>query len=102
MAIALMRPSIVSFLDATTSTSGFELQLEELTVPEGSGLIGKKLMEARIPQETGLIVLVLRSAGGTASAFNPGPDAKLGAGDVVIVLGESEQIDRLRTFLGAD
>jgi voltage-gated potassium channel len=101
MATALMRPSIVNFLDATTSTSGFELQLEELTVPAGSGLVGKRLMEARIPQETGLIVLALRPAGGKASAFNPGPEARLGAGDAVIVLGESEQIDRLRSFLGA-
>jgi voltage-gated potassium channel len=100
MATALMRPSVVSFLDATTSTSDFELQLEELKVPAGSGMAGKRLLEARIPQETGLIVLALRPRDGRPAAFNPGPETKLEAEDVMIVLGKSGQIDRLRSYLG--
>ena len=91
---------MVSFLDASTSTSEFELRLEELPVPSASHLVGKTLAQARIPQETGLIVLALRSHAGGESVFNPGGDAKLCAGDVMIVLGQEAQIDRLRGFAG--
>ncbi|MCA9752235.1 MAG: potassium channel protein [Gemmatimonadetes bacterium] len=100
MAASLLRPSVVSFLDASTSTSEFELRLEELPVPSASHLVGKTLAQARIPQETGLIVLALRSHAGGESVFNPGGDAKLCAGDVMIVLGQEAQIDRLRGFAG--
>lgn len=101
MVATLLKPSVVSFLDAATITDDTALRLEELKVPAGSSLAGKRLAEARIPQETGLIVLALRRAESEGPAvFNPGPDLRLEAGDVMIVLGRQEQLERLRTFAG--
>lgn len=101
MVATLLKPSVVSFLDAATITDDTALRLEELTVPAGSRLAGKRLAEARIPQETGLIVLALRRADSEGPAvFNPGPDLRLEAGDVMIVLGRREQVDSLKHFAG--
>jgi voltage-gated potassium channel len=99
MAGALLRPSVISFLDATSTTSTRELTLEELSLADDSPIVGRTLAEARIPQETGLIVLAVRPKDG-GSAFNPGPDTKLAPGDTIVVLGRPEQLDRLRGLAG--
>ena len=70
-----------------------------MNVPRTSFLVGKRLHEARIPQETGLIVLAVQPAeAGAPPVFNPGPETALSAGDTLIVLGEEAQVDRLRQY----
>ena len=101
MASMLLRPSVVSFLDvATTAGAEMELRLEEAGIPESSQLVGKSLADARIPQRTGLIVLALkRGRGAQGPVYNPGPELRLEAGDVMIVLGREEQVQSLRQYL---
>ncbi|HXV64549.1 MAG TPA: potassium channel protein [Vicinamibacteria bacterium] len=102
MASMLLRPSVVSFLDAAlTGPDDVTLHLEEAEITNGSSLAGTTLLDARIPQQTGLIVLAVRKGGLTGEArYNPGPETKLDAGDVVIVLGRLEQLERLRQYAG--
>jgi len=102
MASMLIRPSVVSFLDvATTAGDQMALRLEETEIPQSSRLVGKSLADARIPQRTGLIVLALkRGRGAQGPVYNPGPELRLEAGDVMIVLGREEQIQNLREYLG--
>ncbi len=101
LASMLLRPSVVSFLDvATTGVGDVTLRLEEADIPEESPLAGISLAEARIPQQTGLIVLALRRGGRAGPAqYNPGPETTLEAGDVMIVLGQDEQVERLREYV---
>jgi voltage-gated potassium channel len=100
MASMLLRPSVVSFLDAAMAgADDVTLHLEEAPVASDSHLAGTTLLEARIPQRTGLIVLAVRKGGMTGKSFyNPGPETKLDAGDILIVLGRLEQIDGLRRY----
>ncbi len=101
MAFSLLRPHVVSFLDCVISDAGIEFRLEQATLPETSKLVGQTLAEAGIPQRTGLIVIGLRRAGRLGPPiFNPGPDTHLEAGDVMIVLGGSEQVQQLRDYAG--
>lgn len=72
------------------------LQLEEVFVGEGSSLAGKTLMEARIPEKTGLIVLALRKEKEEDILFNPSSKEILGPGETMIVLGREEQIKKLQ------
>jgi len=103
MVYSLLRPHVVSFLDCVISEAGIELRLEQAPVPPGSQLVGQSLAEARIPQRTGLIVLGLRRTGQTGlPIYNPGPETRLEAGDVMIVLGRSEQVQRLREYAGGE
>lgn len=99
MAFSLLRPHVVNFLDCVITEAGIELRLEQATLPDGSHLVGLSLAEAKIPQRTGLVVLALRREGQTGPPlYNPGPETRLQAADVMIVLGRSEQIQQLRDY----
>lgn len=102
MASMLVRPRVVSFLDVVTGDGEMSLRLEEVVVPEGSHLADHSLAEARIPQETGLIVIAVRHIDETRDrlVYNPGPDERIGPGDVLIVLGRPGQVDDLRDLVG--
>lgn len=98
MASMLIRPSVVSFLDVATTSAGLSLRLEETIVHEGSPLRGKTLAEARIPQQTGLVVLALRRRS-EEFLFNPGPDTRLEPADAILTLGRAEQIHVLQEYV---
>ena len=102
MASFMIRPDVVSFLDVATRSPDLTLRLEQETVSPRSPWAGKTLLEARIPQATGLIVIALRkknpegSEEGYTYVYNPVASTLLGPGDVMIVLGKPEQIEELR------
>lgn len=101
MASVLLRPSAVSFLDIATRSSDLALRMEQLVIGANSDVAGKTLMEARIPQRTGLIVIAVRKPGQLQDfVFNPVADTRVEAGDEVIVLGQEDQIGRLREVTG--
>jgi voltage-gated potassium channel len=100
MASTLLRPSVVSFLDVSTTGTDLELRMEQAPVPSGSSLAGQSLAEARIPQRTGLVVLALqRHAQPDQFIYNPGSDIRLETGDVMLVLGHPDQIAELRRYV---
>jgi voltage-gated potassium channel len=102
MASVLLRPSVVSFVDIATRSPDLRLRIEQTPVSEGSWLAGKTLEEARIPQETGLIVIAIgkHTDAGLDFVFNPSRATRLNAGDDVIVLGDPSQIESLRAYVG--
>ena len=105
MAAFMLRPSVVSFLDVATRSPDLTLRLEQETVTEASPLAGQTLMDARIPQNTGLIVIALRKKNREGSeeaysyVFNPVATTRLDPGDIMIVLGAPEEIRSLRAFV---
>jgi voltage-gated potassium channel len=105
MASYMLRPVVVSFLDVATRSPDLTLRMEQETVSGESHLVGKTLMDAQIPKKTGLIVIGLRKKNPEDAdedytyVFNPQATTRLGAGDVMIVLGKPEQIDELRAFV---
>ncbi|HFE52964.1 MAG TPA: potassium channel protein [Bacteroidetes bacterium] len=99
MASVVLRPSVVDFLEIIMRGGEVEMRLEEIDVPDDSPLIGRSLRELQIPQRTGLIVLAIRRKSGRRFELNPGPQTVLHAGDRLIVLGEINEVDLLRTYL---
>jgi len=105
MASFMLRPSVVSFLDVATRSPDLTLRLEQETVTPSSPLAGRTLMDARIPQNTGLIVIALRKKNpeGAEEAYsyvyNPVATTRLDPGDIMIVLGSPDQIQQLRSFV---
>jgi voltage-gated potassium channel len=102
MASVLLRPSVVSFVDIATRSPDLRLRIEQTPVSDGSRLAGKTLEEARIPQETGLIVIAIgkHTDAGLDFVFNPSRATRLNVGDDVIVLGDPGQIESLRAYVG--
>jgi voltage-gated potassium channel len=79
------------------------MRFEQAEVHAGSRLAGQTLMDARIPQETGLIVIAVRKQIDETRTFvfNPEADTRLDIGDEMIVLGQPDQVARLREFAEA-
>lgn len=96
MAALLVKPNIISFLDVFTRVGDVELDLEEVTVFKDSYLENKNLIEAEIPKKTGLIVLAIKKYEDQKLLFNPPVNYTFKIGDVLIVLGREDQIDKLR------
>ncbi len=99
MAAMLLQPQVVSFLDVAMRSEDLDLRLEEVHVPVGSPFEDQTLAELRIPTKTGLIVIAARHADAPGRegpwVYNPGPEHRILAGDILIVMGKEEQIDRL-------
>ena len=89
MAYSMTKPNIISFLDVVTRIGDVELDLEEVVVKSGSYLENKNLIEAQIPNKTGLIVH-------NKMIFNPPVNYTFQIGDVLIVLGREDQVDKLK------
>jgi uncharacterized protein with PhoU and TrkA domain len=64
-----------------------EETVERVVVEEGSSLVGKTLKEARIPEETGMWVLVIRRGD---RWIRPRPTSTIQVGDVFVVSGYAE------------
>ena len=74
-----------------------ELRFEQAVVQADSQLAGQTLIEARSPQETGLIVIAVRKQIDETQkfVFNPAADTRLDIGDDMIVVGQPDQVARL-------
>lgn len=101
MASVMLRPSVLSFLDVATRSPEFSLRLEEAPIREDSSLAGTLLKDARIPEKTGLIVIAVRKAdsGDGRFVFNPVAETRLEPGDDLIVLGDTDQLKKLRAYV---
>ncbi|MCA9734387.1 MAG: potassium channel protein [Deferribacteres bacterium] len=101
MAATVLRPNLVGFLDVMMHDAEFELRMEEVTVPENTSFEGKTLRQIEIPQRTGLIVIAIKKTiGGKAQyIYNPQSDTKIEHGNVLIVLGNREKVERLNAHL---
>jgi voltage-gated potassium channel len=96
MAALMIKPNIISFLDVFTKVGDLELDLEEVTVMKDSYLEEKTLSEAEIRGKTGLVVLAIKKFEDGEILFNPPVNYVFKVGDVLIVLGREEQVDKLR------
>lgn len=98
MASLMIKPNIISFLDVVTRIGDLELDLEEVIVKKDSYLENKNLIQAQIPKKTGLIVLAIKKIEDESLLFNPPIDYTFKIGDVLIVLGREEQVDKLKNL----
>lgn len=76
-----------------------EETVDRVMVSEGSPVLGKTLREARIPQETGMWVLVIRRGN---RWMRPRPSTVLEAGDVVVASGYADGEEDFRKLVGGD
>ena len=72
IAQSVLRPKLAGFLDEVIGHATTDLDFDEVTVPEGSNLVGMALRESKISQETGVYLLSIRHSSGEMR-FNPGP-----------------------------
>jgi len=94
MAHALLRPSVVDFIEIATGADDIELQLEEIRVAPNSPLAGKTLLSSDIRKKHGIIIVGIRKED-EKILFNPGSETPISSGDILITLGERISIKDL-------
>jgi voltage-gated potassium channel len=93
MAMAILRPAMLDFIEITTSRQSLDLRMEEYAVCEGSGLLGKSLGESEIRRAFGLIIVAVKKESGKM-IFNPVATYVIEKGDRLIALGEEDSVGR--------
>jgi len=94
MAQAILRPTVVDFIEIATGHEHMELQMEEIVIPDHSGFIGESLASSGFRKETGVIIVGIKKECGKMG-FNPESHTKIESGDTLIVLGEPTAITKL-------
>ncbi len=95
MAQAIIRPNVTDFIDLTMYTQDMTLRLDEILVTDKARLQGQTLMDSNLRKQYDIIVIGIKRAGEDMH-FNPKPDNVLLSGDILIVLGEEDQIQALQ------
>jgi voltage-gated potassium channel len=91
MAMAILRPAMLDFIEITTRRQSLELRMEEISVCKGSPIIGMSLEESGIRQRYGLIIVAVKKDSGKM-IFNPLADYVIAEGDKLIAMGEDENV----------
>jgi len=100
MAMAILRPAMLDFIEITTRRQSLELRMDELAIGDRSALIGKTLEESGIRQRYGLIIVAVKKDSGKM-IFNPAAGYTIESGDKLIALGEEDNVSRLsKEYLG--
>lgn len=100
MVSEMIRPAVVTFLDAMLRDPDNPYRVEETTLREGSELVGKSLKEADLSARTGALVMAMRDPGAAGFVYCPTPDRPLQVGTVLVVLADTNQLKMVRDLAG--
>ena len=98
LAAAALRPTVTSFLDSILKGEYLNLRLDEVLVHPNASLVGKTLKQSNISQDIGIIIPAIKLSQTDKLIFNPGPDTRIHASDVLIVFGSNEQVKKLKSI----
>ncbi|MFM9905032.1 MAG: potassium channel family protein [Pyrinomonadaceae bacterium] len=93
MARALLKPAVADFMESIVAET-LDLVFEEIAIDAMSPYAGKCLKDTNLMSELSLIVVAIRRREGDL-AFNPNGDTVIGDGDLLIVIGKAESVQRL-------
>jgi len=99
MAQAILRPSVVDFIELATASEHLALQIEEIRIAADSVLAGKNLIDSGIRQSMGIIIVGIKESDGKMT-FNPPPEKNIEPNSVLIILGERPAISQLEKIAG--
>jgi voltage-gated potassium channel len=97
VAMAVLRPTVVDFIELATGSEHLDLQIEETLIQPGSKLAGLTLHASGLRQDLGVIVVAIKKANGQLVA-NPPHDAVMMPGDTLIALGARQSLDRVEVL----
>jgi len=96
MAQVILRPNIDRFMEGVLRSEQMNLGLQEVMVQKGALLDGKSLAASNFRKRFDAIVVAIIDSETDEMRFNPSPRSDLSCGDVLIVLGSEEMVERLR------
>ena len=93
MARALLKPTIADFMDSIVAET-FDLVFEEVAIRSNSEYLDKELKETNISTELNLLIVAIRRKGGFM-ILQPPADTQIRQGDLLIVIGKAEAMQKL-------
>jgi voltage-gated potassium channel len=94
IAHTVIKPAVVDFIELATKSGNIDLQMEEISIPEGSGLTGRTLDQCGIGRDLGVIIVAIKKPSGDMQ-FNPTFRTIVEPGDTLIALGEVSRLKAL-------
>ncbi|MDA8162500.1 MAG: potassium channel protein [Desulfobacteraceae bacterium] len=95
MALAVLKPTVIEFLDLALHSSVFDIFIEEVTIDAKSAIDGLSLQDAGLRQKTGVTVLAIQKLA-NKMILSPDPHYILKGGDAVITLGSQKGLAEFR------
>ena len=95
MAWAVLRPTVVDFLDSVIGSESLQLEIGEATVTAISEFAGSTIRESGIREKSGATVIGVRTKTGALTS-SPSPDIRIQEGDILVVVGTPGQIESLQ------
>ena len=99
LAALAAEPRLDEFVDVILHGRLMELRIEGIEIDPQSTLHGKSLRESEIRKQSGALVLAVETPDGELH-FNPDPDHRLKSGQMIVAIGTSEQVEKLRDYAG--
>ncbi|MEL6892381.1 MAG: potassium channel protein [Actinomycetota bacterium] len=100
MAAFVAQPTVAEFIDVIMHEHDHDFHMEEFVIGADSPLAGRTLADTRVSDESGALVLALRSPGGDFTT-NPQGDTVLGPDHMIVAVGTGDDFDRLRRIINA-
>ncbi len=97
MAALAVQPHVAEFLDVVMHDGSLDFRLEQVQIFPESPLVGQTLRSAMVHDQTGTLVLAMRGSDGEFRT-NPPPTAEIRSGEVLIVIGDADQVASLRAL----
>ncbi|MCP4634026.1 MAG: potassium channel protein [candidate division Zixibacteria bacterium] len=94
MALATLRPNVVDFLQLTASGPKGNFRIEELYIKENSPIANRMLKDTDIRAKLGITIVGIRKPNKTMIK-NPSAETVIDAGDIIILLGDDLQLEKL-------
>lgn len=98
MAQRILRPTVTNFLDQALDDQRQDIHMEEMSVNPSSRLINLMLKDSGIRQNYNLIIIAIKKLDG-AMLFNPSFESIIKAGDTLIAVGKTENLQKLEKVL---
>lgn len=94
IAHTVLKPAVVDFIEFATKSGNIDLQIEEITIQEGSRLVGLSLDQCGIGRDMGIIIVAIKQRSGEMK-FNPTFRSIINADDTLIAVGEISKLKML-------
>ena len=98
MAQLIIRPTVMDFIDLAMHADELGLFMEEFVVSEKAPFAGKRLIDSGLRQKYDVIVIAIKR-GDEPMIFNPKANVFILAGDILIVLGDSNHVAALEKVI---
>ncbi len=95
LVMGILKPTVMNFLEVAMDHKDLNVDIEEVRLGDESPYCGKALIETDIRRDLNLIIIAVAKKDGPME-FNPGPDTVIHCNDILIAMGERDNLDTFR------